>query len=168
MAIFKSSYHYTIVDVNGDTANVTLESSESDMGVVGDIVTNANTFGAALIAASNGKIIKQSWSFVILEAHLIVGTTPPTNAEYSSVTDGARLTFSNSLGERSALTVPAPKESDFGASSNVVDSTNTNVAALIAAYIALATDASNNPINLYQGGIKVGRRARRRRNARVP
>src|ERR1041384_4194978 len=38
----------------------------------------------------------------------------------------------NGNGERGSLTIPAPLESVFGAASNVVDSTNANVAALIA------------------------------------
>lgn len=168
MATFHAYYTIEIVDVNGDVATTRMPFQAVDAGTVAGLHTGATNFGAALLACSNGKGIKTSMTILYDEAQLIVGTTPPTNAEYSSVTDGARLQFSNNTGERSSLTIPAPLESDFGAASNVVDPTDANVAALIAFWQANAADPAGVHYNLYKGGIKVGRRARSRRSSLVP
>lgn len=168
MANYTGYYEYEFVDINGDTANVRVPFFTGDARTVAQMATTANAIGAALDACTNAKAVRVGFSFLIVEAQLIVGTTPPNNAEYSSVTDGARLQFANGVGSRTSLTVPAPLESDFGASSNVVDSTNANVAALIAEIQIAASDKGGNVFNLYKGGIKVGRRARRRRSSLVP
>lgn len=168
MANYPAEYLFTIVDVNGDQANVRIHTLQADTRTFAQMVTTTNTLATALIACSNGKIIRQGFSVLVNEAQLIVGTTPPTDAEYSSVTDGARLQFANALGERGSLTIPAPLEADFGAASNVVDPTNANVAALIALLQTDMVGDSGTALNLYKGGIKVGRRARRRRSSLVP
>ena len=169
MANYTVEQTFEIVDVNGDTANVRVPSLQADTRTIAQAQTTNAAIAAALIACSNGKIIRRGYSVQFDEAQFIVGTTPPTNAEYSSVTDGARLQFANALGERMSLTVPAPLEADFGTSSNVVDSTDVNVAALIALITGgAATGKSGTAFNLYKGGIKTGRGARRRRTSLIP
>lgn len=168
MANFNAKYTVEIVDVNGDHSITTMPVLHADTTTVAQMQTDSAGFGGAVIACSNGKVIKRSVTLLFDEAQLIVGTTPPTDAEYSSVTDGARLQFSNAEGQRYSLTVPAPLETDFGAASNVVDSTDTNVAALIAFIVAHATSPANFLFNLYKGGVKVGKGARRRRSSLVP
>ena len=168
MANYMAHHHFTIVDVNGDQATVTVPQQTPDSRTVAILATANAAIGTAILACSNGKTIQRSVTILLDEAQLIVGTTPPTNAEYSSVTDGARLQFANNIGERYAMTVPAPLESDFGAASNVVNPTDANVAALITTITADATGKSGTTLNLYKGGIKVGKRARTRRSALVP
>ena len=168
MANYRTQYDFEVVDVNGDTANIRIQTLQPDTRTFAQMVTTTGALATAIIACSNGKIIRQGFSVLVNEAQFLVGTSPPTNAEYSSVTDGARLQFANSLGERGSITVPAPLETDFGSASNVVDSLDTNVAALIALLQASMVGASGTALNLYKGGIKVGRRARVRRSALVP
>lgn len=168
MANYIAHHVFEYVDVNGDTAVVRVPQQMPDSRTLAIAATANAAIGSAITACTNAKNIKRSFTVLLDEAQLIVGTTPPTNAEYSSVTDGAKLQFSNNLGDRYSLTVPAPLESDFGASSNVVDSTNANVAALITTITADATTSSGAALNLYKGGIKVGKRARRRRSSLVP
>jgi hypothetical protein len=168
VATYNLEYVFEFVDVNGDTANVRIPSNQGDARTIAQLATTAGALGAAITACSNAKGIRTGVNILFTEAQLIVGTAPPTNAEYSSVTDGARLQFANGVGSRAAITIPAPLEADFGSSSNVVDSTNANIAALITAYAADASDKGGVAFNLYKGGIKVGKRARRRRSSLVP
>jgi hypothetical protein len=168
MADYRGFWSYEYVDVNGDTAMMRLPFNLVDTKTIANIVTSSAALGALIDPLTNAKNIKVSASIDILTAQLLVGTTPPNNAEYSSVVDGARLQFSNSVRERMSSTIPAPLESIFGASSNIVDMTNTDVAAFIAGVAAQCAGGSLNSFNLYEGGVKVGRGARRRRNPRVP
>jgi hypothetical protein len=168
MANYYVEYEFQIVDVNGDTALTRVPSLQVDTVTLAAMITKSNAIGAALIACSNGKTVRTSISITNITAQLIVGSAPPTNAEYSSVTDGARLNFANGTGARMSLTVPAPLESDFGPSSNVVNPLDTNVAALIGEIASTATDRGGTLFNLYKGGIKVGKRARLRRSSLVP
>ncbi len=168
MANYTFEYTYEYVDVNGDIATMRIPSFTGDSRTLAQLATTSAAIGTAINACTNGKAIRTGVSVLFIEAQLIVGTAPPTNAEYSSVTDGARLQFANGVGSRMSLTIPAPLESDFGGTSNVVDSTGANIGALIAIIEADAADKGGNLFNLYKGGIKVGRRARRRRSALVP
>lgn len=168
MANYYVEYEYQIVDVNGDTALTRVPSLQVDSLTVAQLVTKSGAIGAVLAACTNGKVIRTSASIGIVTAQFIVGTAPPTNAEYSSVTDGARLNFANGTGSRMSLTIPAPLESDFGTASNVVNPADGNIAPLIAEIASAATDRGGTLFNLYKGGVKVGRRARLRRSALVP
>lgn len=168
MANYKIRQTFQIVDVNGDIASLEVPSVQPDTRTLAQAQSTNALLAAALTACSNGKVTRRGYSVMFDEAQYIVGTAPPTNAEYSSVTDGARLQFSNNLAERYALTVPAPLESVFGASTNIVDSTNANVAALIALIQTAASGASATLFNLYKGGTKVGRGARVRRTSLIP
>lgn len=171
MALVPVRYHVQITDVNGDTA-VTSFQSRADDGVgntdLAAIVATLNTFATDVAAVTNGKITEKSFTVLVDKAQYLVGTSPPADNKYPSVTDGARIQFANAQGERTSLTIPAPIEAVFGALSMVVDSTQTNMATLIAFIKANAEDVNGNLLNLYKGGIKVGKRARRRRSALVP
>jgi len=169
MAIYKLTYWMDVVDVDGDVARVALNTFEGDTGTVADIATNSATFGTDLIALSNGKTIRRGATLLFDEAQLIVGTAPPTDAIYPKVEDGARLQFSNALGSRASITVPAPKEAVFKdeGERNTVDPTAAAVATFITFFKATAQDAGLNALNLYQGGVKVAKHARRRPSRRV-
>jgi len=168
MANYKGSYTFEYVDINGDTALMRIPTLQIDTRTLAQLATTSNTLGAAINLVTNGKAIKTGFSFEVVTAQYVVGASPPNNAEYSSVTDGARLQFSNALRERMSMTIPAPLEHVFGALSNIVDSTQTDVAALIALIAADAVGASGTAFNLYEGGVKTGRGARRRRSSLVP
>jgi hypothetical protein len=158
-----------IVDINGDHAECSMPISLAHDATTDTVTGLLGTFAGLVAAATNGKIIKQSYSVLFSKAQLIVGTAPPNNAEYSSVTDGARMQFANTDGSRGALTIPAPLEALFGVSSNVIDSTQAQVAPLIAFYVANAHATASGPLlNLYKGGVKTGKGTRRRRSALVP
>lgn len=168
MASYRIRYFIQVTDINGDTALTSIESFSADTATLAQIATDMATLEVALAAATNGKVTRQSVEVLINEAQFLVGTTPPTNAEYSSVTDGARFQFANGQGERASSTIPAPLEALFGPSSNVIDSTQPQSAGWITAFESIARPPSGVSFNLYKGGIKVGRRARRRRTALIP
>lgn len=165
MANYRTRYNQTIADVDGNLANISFTAgAEPDTVTIAQLITNLNAFGAAFAAATNGKPVRGSVEVLGFEAQIVPGATPPTDATYPSVTDGARLNFSNSGGSTGHITIPAPTETTFLAppQRDFVDPAG-DAAALIAFMQANASDAAGHALNLYQGGIKVGRRARRRR-----
>lgn len=169
MASIPVSYDLQIVDINGDTASVTVNGYTDDAAMVSDVAANVGTIAGLVAACSNGKVIRQRISFLVDEAQLLVGTTPPNEAEYSKVETGARIQFSNAGGSRLSLTVPSPILANFSAAgnANTVNPTSTAMAALIAWIKANINDEAGNPLNLYQGGVRVSHHARRRPNRRV-
>lgn len=168
MASYPLRFLLQVTDINGDTAEVSFPDYLADTTTVANLATAMALLEPEVAAITNGKITRQSVRILFNEAQYIVGTAPPTDAEYSSVTDGARIQIADGLGERSSFTIPAPIEAVFGANSNVVDSTQVGVAALLASIAVTLKSTSGNFYNLYKGGIKTGRRARRRRSALIP
>lgn len=168
MASYNLRYLIQITDINGDTAEVSLPSHLADTTTLAAIATGLGTLATDIAACSNGKVTRQSFRVLVNEAQYLVGTTPPTDAEYSSVTDGARLQFADGAGEKTSLTIPAPVEAIFGANSNVVDSTISQVATLITQVAASANSTSGTAFNLYKGGVKTGRGSRRRATRLIP
>lgn len=164
MANFRIRYVQQVADIDGQVATTSFEATSPDSTTVAQLITKLNAFGAALAPATNGKVVRTSVSILGMEAQLIPGTPPPTDAIYPSVTDGARINFSNSQGATGHLTIPAPTEGTFLAAPqrDFVDPAG-DAAALIAFIQTSATDTGQNYLNLYQGGIKTGRGARRRR-----
>lgn len=165
MANYRARYTQVIADVDGNIAQASFVAGATpDTETIADLVTNLNAFGTALAGATNGKAIRGSVEVLGFEAQIVPGSTPPTDATYPSVTDGARLNFSNSAGSTGHITVPAPVEAVFlpAPQRDYVDPAGA-ASALIAFMKANASNAAGNALNLYQGGIKVGRGARRRR-----
>jgi hypothetical protein len=168
MASYNLKYKIQVTDFNGDVAEVTFPDHLIDTTTLATLAAAMANLVAALAAATNGKITRQSISVLLNEAQYLVGVAPPTNAEYSSVTDGAKLNFADGAGERSSVTVPAPLEALFGASSNVVDSTQATAAALITEFETQCHSSSGALFNLYKGGAKTGRHSRRRVTRLIP
>lgn len=164
MATYLFHYEVEIGDVDGNVANTSLRAAVVDTVTVAQLATEVATFAADVQAASNGKVIRQGVSILFNEAQILPGATPPTDAVYPTVTDGARLNFSNGGGVTAHMTVPAPTEATFlpAPQRNYVDPAG-DASALIAFVKAHATDIAGTPLNLYQGGIKVGRGAPKRR-----
>ena len=168
MATFGVRYHITVTDIDGNEAQTGFPSgAQADTATIADLVAISDTFNTNLAAATNGKVTQRSITIFVDEAQLIPGTPPPADAVYPTVTDGARLNFSNNKAARFHLTIPAPKESVFLAAPqrNYVDPAG-SAAALIAQLKTDASDVGDEAFNLYQGGIKVGRGARVRRPAK--
>lgn len=168
MANYNIRLKVQITDINGDVAEATFPMHTSDASTLALVVTSLGTMATSLAALTNGKVTRQSFSVLVNEAQYLVGTTPPTNAEYSSVTDGARLSFADGSGERMAVTIPAPIEALFGTNSNVVDSTVSAVSTFIGDVAANCGSTSGVAFNLYKGGIKVGRHSRKRVTKLIP
>jgi len=168
MAAYNMEFVYTVVDINGDVAVVRVRRNDGDARTLAQLATTNAALEAGLAAMTNGKVIRQGVNVLFNEAQFLVGTTPPVNAEFSTVTDGAKFSFANGNGERTSTTIPAPIEALFGANSNVIDSTQTQAAAWIALIAADSNAPSGAAYNLYKGGIKVGKRARIRRTSLIP
>lgn len=168
MAHYKARYVIQVTDVNGDTAIVSFPAFPLDTVTLAAAATVMATLEADVAALTNGKVTRQGLQVLFSEAQYLVGSSPPTNAEYSSVTDGAHLAFADGLGERMSVTIPAPLEAVFGASSNVVNPTYGAIATLISDVAASCGSPSGGQYNLYKGGIKVGRHSRRRVSRLIP
>lgn len=169
MARYNLRWLFQVTDINGDVAEFSFPTNVPDTATLAGLATDVLAIEALLVPLTNGKVTQAGFRVLQGKTAIVVGSSPPNNAEYSSVTDGARLQFASPDGQRTAVQIPAPLEHVFGASSNVVDSTQTDVAALISYIEANATTPTGaNQYSLYKGGIKVGRRARRRRSALVP
>lgn len=162
MAVYDGAYIFQVTDVNGDTAEVSVAVAAGDTSTIAAAASAAAALATAIQATTNGKITSQGFRVGFIKAQISAGTAPPpANATYPSVTDGARLTFANSAGGRRSVTVPAPLLTDFITGSNTVNASDTNIAALITAVEAVS-DIGGGATNLYEGGVKVGRHARRR------
>lgn len=168
MASYKLKYQFQITDFNGDTANVTFPDFLIDTTTFAAAASVLGTLEGVLAAATNGKVTRQSFTVLVNEAQFLVGTAPPTNAEYSSVTDGAHFAFATGGGLRAAVTVPAPIEAMFGANSNVIDSTQAQAIALIQAFENSCHSPSGPAYNLYKGGVKTGKHTRKRVTRLIP
>jgi hypothetical protein len=150
-----------VIDVDAQTARVSYRSLQADTVTLAQKATEVATFGTDVAAASNGKVIRQGFTVLTLEAHVIPGTPPPTDAVFPSVTDGARIVIANGSGAKGGLTVPAPRETAFVAGQTYVDPAGA-ASALITFLTGHATDIGGTLLNLYISGTKVGRGARRR------
>lgn len=157
----------TLTDANGDSAQMRIP-----LGPVAEATTLtgfATTIAAYITALgapgtiTNAKVTSIVGSFLYEKAN----PTGAVNAVYSSVTDGARLNFLNSLGGKGVSTIPAPVPAVFGAAPNedTVDAGGV-VATYITWYEATAA-AGGSHLNLYNGGVKVGRGARKRAQHKV-
>lgn len=161
MATYLATYNIQVTDVNGDTATMRVTEARADTALVSAIATQTAALAALVAAATNGKITSQGYTLEFVKAQISAGTAPPpASAIYPSVTDGARLEFNNSAGEKRVVVIPAPLLSDFKTNSNTVNPADTNMAALIS-FIEGITDLDGST-NLYQGGVKVAHHARKR------
>lgn len=161
MASYEVYYDMQVTDVNGDTAMVRLRSLYPDTTTIAGLATTAATNVGVVAACTNGKVTSSGISILFNKAQISSATAPPpASAVYPSVTDGARLSFSNSNGLSRVVVIPAPLLSDFITGTNTVNPGDTNVSALIGQVEALADlDGSTN---LFEGGVKVGRHSRKR------
>jgi len=107
---------------------------------------------AALQDASNAEL-----EYVTIAAPTI-GATTPSGAQYRLCQDVALLNFQTTPGTSIQVVIPAPKASVFGPNSTIVDSTDPDVAAVIAGVIGVLTDQLGNPATAYAGGSKASRR----------
>jgi hypothetical protein len=168
MASYDVYVTLTLTDANGDTAHMRVNlGTTPDTGTLAALANDTGLLLTALGAPgtiTNAKVTSATVSFLYEKA----GPSGAVDAEYSGVSDGARLNFLNSQGGRGQVTIPAPVTAVFATApnENVVDSGGP-VAALITFLEAHYFDGSN-PLNVYNGGRKVGRHAPRRAQHKVP
>jgi len=161
MASFVYEYTFQITDVNGDSAQMRIKSFAPDTTTIASLVTNSSTLNGLIAPLTNGKVTARGVTLTVDKAQISSATAPPpADAVYPSVTDGARMNFSNNIGARRVVVVPAPVESVFKTDTNTVNPDQSDVAAFIAEIIALGEDPAAT--NLYEGGVKIGRHARKR------
>lgn len=161
MATYTVYNDIQITDVNGDSALVRVQDTAADTVTLATAAANLAIIVGVVAACTNGKVTSSGMHVVVSRAQISASTAPPpTNATYPSVTDGARLNFSNSSGGTRNVTIPAPLLSDFISGTNTVNPSDSNIAPLIAELEAL-TDLSGST-NLFQGGEKVAHHSRKR------
>jgi len=161
LASFNGHYDIQVTDVNGDNATIKVERFFSDSVNVSVYEAELATLVANIAACTNGKVTSTALYIGFNKAQISAATAPPpASSVYPSVTDGARLSFANSGGGRRSITIPAPLLTDFKTGSNTVNPSDTNISALIADIEGLA--GIDGTTNLYEGGVKTGRHARKR------
>lgn len=166
MANLKVQYVWTLTDANGDTATMTMQEVLNDGTTLSAIQTISTGFLTALGAPgaiTNAKVTSTG-------VHVLFEKASPAgavDAEFSSVTDGARISLLNTSGGRGSFTIPAPVPAVFGAAPNedVVDVAG--AAAPLIAYFETNAQDSGSALNVYNGGVKTGRHARRRAQHKV-
>jgi hypothetical protein len=140
------------------------------VGEIGDTTTVAQlvTSNAALNTAydplTNAKVTKRTITILVDEAQGV-----GVDEAYPDIEQKAVLTFGNNQGSHAAVNVPAPVAAIFQAPpmADLVDPTNSAVAAFIAAFEAEARDNGSHSMNLYLGGSLQSRRRARRISIRA-
>lgn len=167
MANYRCYLNVTLTDSDGDQSKMRIDLGPiADTATIAGLATDMSGFIAALGAPgtiTNAAVTEQSVSIVLSKATF----TSALNAQFAQVEDQARLQFANSAGDRASLSIPAPIPGVFASPPNqdVVD-----FAGPVGAIIAWFTAHAGGPtlLNIYEGGVKVARRARRRAQHRVP
>jgi hypothetical protein len=169
MANYLATYTYTFRDKNGDEATMSVRAFSAEADTITDLVTSSDALNTIIGNAgtlSNAKVVRRGVSVLVDVAQTDpTAPNPPLDAEFPSVTDKAHLSLANAGGSKASVSIPAPIEAVFQAppSDGVVNPSNAAMAAFIAGVTALARDAAGNPLNLYEGGTRVGSRQRLRR-----
>ncbi len=157
-------YVFTVQDAHGDTAVVKMPQWIPDIsaeaGTLGAFYTQAQALATALAACLNGKIVEigmtQHWS----RAQKPTGPLPT----YAHVYQAGFLEMGDGGNERTRISMPTPKTTDFLTDGITVNPADTNVAALITAVEATCTSKANSPFNEYLGGRFREGKPRRRVN----
>jgi hypothetical protein len=109
---------------------------------------------AALTNLSTATIIKW-W-----EGQIYHPASAPSGATYASVLDGAQLVYSDALGNRGTLLIPAPTNAMFLADQESVDMTWPGLGGLLTAMdTELIVEGSGLPIATFIGGRRRAYRA---------
>jgi hypothetical protein len=118
-------------------------------------VVPASSTGALEVALQNNSNAALQYATV---APPTVSATTPNGSQYHLVQDIAILVFATVPGTTLTVVVPGPLATTYGPSSNVVDPTDPNVAAIISAVIGVLSDSVGNPATAYVSGVKSSRR----------
>jgi hypothetical protein len=162
MAAFKTTYHFTLRDVDGNSSTSSLSNDAlPDVTTLAAAKAVSDAINGVLAPITNAKVVRRSLTVIFDEAQGV-----GADAEFPLVSQKAVLHFSNAAGSNASFSIPAPKEADFRAppSDDIIDPTNGAVAAFIAEYEGDAKDAGANLLNLFQGGALSSRRRSRRRS----
>lgn len=167
MANYDAWLTLELTDANGDTAKMKVPFGEVPDTVTiatlaGQVVTALTALGAPGVI-TNAKVTSAVVSFLQEKANV----TGALDAQYSSVTDGARLSFISTAGDKSQTTIPAPVPGVFGATPNESTVLVGGSAAAWITYYASHALGTGGSAFLYNGGVKVGRHARKRAQHKV-
>lgn len=126
----------------------------------GGFLRASNWIAAGSIAAIDVPLQACSNAQLLYATEGMANVSPfaPVAAQYHLVTDIAVLVFATIPGTTVTIVIPGPLATTFGPSSNVVDPTDPNVAALILAVIGNVADLSGNVVTAYVSGVKSSRR----------
>ena len=168
MANYMVDMILTLTDANGDTARMSVPLGQlADTNTLANLATTATGAITALGAPgviTNAKVTSLSFNVLFEKAN----PTGALDAQFSSVSDGARLNFNNSVGQTGVSTIPAPVPGVFGTAPNEdVVLVGGAAAAWIAFYVAHASRDSTHNIDVYNGGMKVGRSPNKRAQHKV-
>lgn len=112
---------------------------------------------SALMQAVSTAIITDTWQGEMTVPEIVT----PTNYQYNSVNDYAKLVFQDDNGNKTNVIVPAPVRTIFLPDGKTIDPDNIFVANLIADAIdELAVPTSGAPVTGYVGGVLVKSRRR--------
>lgn len=152
--VFAQWYSYSFRDAKGQVARMRLLVGGAS---VTSVETESQSLKTLIQAVTN--------AFVWLPNQDGPQRVYGTAANYQDVEDKANLTFYDPAGSLHRYQIPAPKLAEFLTDQETVDQTETNMAALIAAFGAnvfgRATDTS--PL-VYLGGLRIRRKMIRRFN----
>jgi len=165
MANYKVTHNLTVTDADGHPSTCSFSvGAVGDTTTVAQLATSNGAINTVLEPLTNGKVTKRSVSILLDEAQGV-----GTDAAYPDIEQKAVLVFGNNHGSKALFHVPAPKAAIFQAPpvADLVDLTNSDVAAFVTAYEAQARDAGANPYNLCLGGSLSSRRRARRISIRA-
>jgi hypothetical protein len=159
MANYKAVHSITVTDADGHASTCSFSvGALGDTTTVAQLATSNAAINTVLAPLTNGKVTRRSVSILLDEAQGV-----GTDAAYPDIEQKAVLTFANAKGSKALFHIPAPVAAIFQAPpvADIVDLTNADVAAFLAAYEGQARDAGANPYNLCLGGSLSSRRRAR-------
>lgn len=167
MANFITTLHIGLIDANGNKSKMSVDFGQVPEATT---ITAVNTIVAAGITAlgapgtiTNCKVTDVSWTVLVTRA----SADGAVDAEYSTVNDGARLTFDASDGGQASSTIPAPVAAIFGATPNENTVDPTSAVSTWIAFMEGHEESQSVLTNVYRSGVKTGRHAPRRAQHRV-
>lgn len=155
MATIEYVYHFTFADADGNIGHCNIRTFNVDTQLASDMRAISDSLNVALAPLSNAKIVNRSVTVQFDRAQGI-----GVDAEFPGIEDKAKLTFTNALGSKGAISVPAPKEVIFlpPPADDVVNMANALVIAFHTQWTTDVFDASQTSINLLTSGTRrVGR-----------
>lgn len=113
--------HVTLIDLEGEESTVTayIPATGIATDIVDDILAFGSTLATEIAAVSNAKI--KSWGFTAEHINDLTLPAADGTAWYQNIEDKLFLELiSATTGQRFAISIPAPKNADFGTDQETV------------------------------------------------